>query len=667
LSWYRTKSNTFTCPDSSDVEDEEYEISDDNIEGNEGSSSDDGISIGSRPVKASQAINAIDLTRDDFPAASSGDEESNDEERCKVKNIRYLIAGIDSDDQTKTEFYPRIISDSDDEEVRSSSSSGSNLHSDDSGSDDSGSLDGYGLEEAEGSEIHDTFEDPEMNVETHSAPGSPKIQSRQADEHANFGPSTSSSDEDMRASSIELAARILASESIMSDEDDESDFGLSESGREGIQALFDDGLLENGDADHYGELRPEDESNTDSVMSGKGPINVAANNDENERLKRGTSLFQPAEMPPQTISNFDSHHAYECSALPMRDPFSQSTTGIRQPSPSDAAMVKTAISLSREPSQASNPSFVRSSPVKTTTWEQLLAESGVQSLGDKTGKHAFFEAREDNKAKFYATEDGVISKPPAGRTMQGSESTGYQEQKPQHKVIVATPSTERRQGRYTRSLSSVDSYDAAEPSVIPPHSPGMVKAAGSCKFLITDSRTVSLTARADPPLSYVSDGTQVPIFERDPSPLLDMTSAFEYNKSKASMAAASKEASSQPGRSKLSIRDIIDSSTADQTKDKKRKADEISNVIEDEVRIWAASSSLDASIGSTDMPASGSEVVATPKLPGVKQDVEPNLPEQRSAKRLKRIVEGVGYAALGGAVVGAGLFSVLVATAPDFL
>jgi hypothetical protein len=667
LSWYRNKSNTFTCPDSSDVEDEEDEISDDNIEGNEGSSSDDGISIGSRPVKASQAINAIDLTRDDSPAASSGDEESNDEERYKVgKALRYLIAGIDSDDQTRTESYPRIISDSDDEEVRPSSS-GSDLHSDDSGPDDSGSLDGYGLEEAEGSEIHDTFEDPEMNVETHSAPGSPEIQSHQPDEHANFGPSTSCSDEDMRASSIELAARILASESIMSDEDNESDFGLSESGREGIQALFDDGLLENGDANHYGELRPEDESNTDSVTSGKGPMNVAANDDENERLKRGTFSFQPAEMPSQTIPNFDIHHAYECSASPMRDPFGQSTTGIRQPSPSDAAMVKTAISLFREPSQAFNPSFARSSPVKTTSWEQLLAESGVQSLGDKTGKHTFFEAREGNKAKFYATEDGVISKPLAGSTMQSSESREYQEQKPQHKIILATPSTERRQSRSTSRLSSVDSYDAAEPSVIYPHSPGIVKAAASCKFLITDSRKGSLTARADPPLPYVRNDTQVPIIERDPSPLPDMTSAVEYNKSKTSMAAANKEASSQPGRSKLSIRDIIDSSTADQTKDKKRKADEISNVIEDEVRIWAASSSLDPSIDSTDMSASGSGVVATPKLPGVKQDLEPDLPEQRSAKRLKKIVEGVGYAALGGAVVGAGLFSVLVATAPDFL
>jgi hypothetical protein len=42
-----------------------------------------------------------------------------------------------------------------------------------------------------------------------------------------------------------------------------------------------------------------------------------------------------------------------------------------------------------------------------------------------------------------------------------------------------------------------------------------------------------------------------------------------------------------------------------------------------------------------------------------------NMP--RPTKRLKKFAEAVGYAALGGVAVGAGLFSVLVATAPDFL
>jgi hypothetical protein len=53
-------------------------------------------------------------------------------------------------------------------------------------------------------------------------------------------------------------------------------------------------------------------------------------------------------------------------------------------------------------------------------------------------------------------------------------------------------------------------------------------------------------------------------------------------------------------------------------------------------------------------------------VPGA-SDPASHAPEPRPVKRFKKLFENVGYAALGGVAVGAGLFSVLVATAPEFM
>lgn len=133
------------------------------------------------------------------------------------------------------------------------------------------------------------------------------------------------------------------------------------------------------------------------------------------------------------------------------------------------------------------------------------------------------------------------------------------------------------------------------------------------------------------------------------------------------------DGSLQTGRSKLRIDDIIDSSTPE-AETHKRKADDISDVVVDEIQAWASASSLDktedpaetttTSMSAPDPVPSVSDSESSTSSTGTRD--EPQIgaaTERRSNKRLKKVVEGAAYIALGGV----GLFSLLVATAPDFM
>jgi hypothetical protein len=156
-------------------------------------------------------------------------------------------------------------------------------------------------------------------------------------------------------------------------------------------------------------------------------------------------------------------------------------------------------------------------------------------------------------------------------------------------------------------------------------------------------------------LPYLEDPTQGPRAARTPSPEFDMTSAVTFNESKASMAASSKHVT---GRSALGINDIIEGAAGDRPASSlKRKADDMSETIENEVRVWASSSAaLDTAPGTSF--ASPAVVEEQPKTVPA-----PISFEHRPAKRLRKIIESVGYVALGGAT----LFGALVLSAPDFL
>lgn len=114
-------------------------------------------------------------------------------------------------------------------------------------------------------------------------------------------------------------------------------------------------------------------------------------------------------------------------------------------------------------------------------------------------------------------------------------------------------------------------------------------------------------------------------------------------------------------RPNIRINDIINRSTPDITiRASKRKAEEISTTLEEEVRAWASSPSSPPVVKSAEKLAPLMKVFTGEPSP---QQVSVERPQ----KRLRMVLEKVGYAALGGVAVGAALFGSLVATAPEFV
>jgi len=146
-----------------------------------------------------------------------------------------------------------------------------------------------------------------------------------------------------------------------------------------------------------------------------------------------------------------------------------------------------------------------------------------------------------------------------------------------------------------------------------------------------------------------------------------MTSAYSYIVSKNS---ATTSEPTPPNSRGIKIDDIIEPSISQRPLRLKRKADEISNITDEELRLWAkASTSSTVSKPTlenpTTQPQATTQIAMTYPVPA--SSAIPTVSEVRPTKRMKKLLENVGYAALGGVAVGAGLFTVLVATAPDFL
>lgn len=113
------------------------------------------------------------------------------------------------------------------------------------------------------------------------------------------------------------------------------------------------------------------------------------------------------------------------------------------------------------------------------------------------------------------------------------------------------------------------------------------------------------------------------------------------------------EPTAQPVRSGLRIDEIIERNSSDQEiVVPKRKAEDISTGVE-EIRVWASAPTESHAPTATEVAAVLSTLGQTS--------------EQPPAKKLRKFMEKVTYAALGGVAVGAALFGSLVATAPDFM
>jgi hypothetical protein len=593
-------------------------------------SSEDGLSIESPPAKVSQHINAIDLTRDDTPIVSSSNRIDLTGEAPAESGIMNVMEGRPADinssmDPVSVATYTGndpILLDSEDEDAQFSSDSDDPSEAADSV--DSSSSDGYDVVD----EIEDSEDgDAEENDSQEDVPVAPTMQAPGQFGGNSLARYPQMTNENPKVLLVDSSDHCETSEDMDVDQDDDqSELGLSEAGAEGIRALFEDNAA--SDSPEHGFLARD-------TLPGK---------DNGENLSQSHEHVKFASAPvEEEVREFNTPNN---EAIPSLNPKQQPADIImfRQPSPSDAAMVKIAAPIK----------LFNTSPIKHSNSFVSVSDLGVyvrptlQTLGEKTGKSDFFNARAANKERF----NGEMSH------SLGSMSSGTKE------------STEHRCARGEEQLSAVTSHFTTRtsgPSMVDSHistayreSAFQAKSTANQSFdfgecFEKNSDNSLLTRPAIPPLPTLS------LFERVRSPSPDMTSAAEYNKSKAT-------AATTKSRSGLSITDIIEAESAvHHAKSLKRKAEDISDATEDELRIWANNtSSTNESQGSSEIAVLKSEAAVSSEVPEA-SDPASQAPENRPVKRFKKLFENVGYAALGGVAVGAGLFSVLVATAPDFM
>lgn len=668
LPWKTGQANTFKFPESSDVEDEHSGEDVYGMERQEEPYSDDDSSIESRPAKLSTSIYSIDLTRDESEVAEvfevpQGGGSIVDGQASADRRLMDTVVTEVAEHAPSTGEYaenPLVLIDSDAEDENSASDS-ENL-SDEVESEVPDSI-CYGSEAD--SDSGDC--DQEHTVEA-SEVAVPDCQGHETSQEVVFDTISPQTQASINTPLSNMRTRIETSEEIMSDDDNQSDLGLSDVGTNGIRALFEDETFENDcqNQEHQAESdRLRGNSNLDdnggidldSADIHEVPFATPISTKKVETSKRVTFASLPSDsdtggifatsIAPQSsfpsgsytsfgipggASTFSAHsksdvalgghntdHANQC-----RSDFVRGFSFDRQPSPSDAAMVKNAAHLSRMRDQIANPVTVYHLP--SQDWRQLTA----QSLGDKTGKHAFFLARESNRTKVNAGDSAAQQLPQPVQATRASAST-----------------------QAANNTFGVGDSSRNENVNIP-------------------SALPSMSQRQ--PVPFLDDHSHAPSINRAVSPEPDMTSAVRYNDSKASMAisGSNQSTSVKQTRSTLNIPDDVEHLSKDQaTKTLKRKADNISEAIEEEVRIWASSPSSDAAKKPVKDASNMSILASQTQTPQSSSHVSlatmASLPEHQPTKRLKRFAEAAGYAALGGAAVGACLFSVLVTTAPDFL
>lgn len=420
------------------------------------------------------------------------------------------------------------------------------------------------------------------------------------------------------------------SEDIMDSEDnegDESDLGPSESGNEVNVKLPEDSecyYTKEDFASVYDEA-PAANPATTMAFTGESVV-VNPHGDIEKGSDLGTNISYPlypwSQAPPvQAVEPSLNPDIGQANANKNKsDQISNPNLSIgRQPSPSDAAMVKTAPAKPAE-------------QMAFGVW-QKAPEFGKlsQTLGEKTGKHAFFEAREKNKAKLSFVAEKTLENPTAPLSLREEKPLVYK--RSSGSFVARTPENLEKilWGSTSTPLTNME---------VPVENPQAVR------FSYEEPEPFQSFLQYKYPIGMNASALPLipsPHLERATSPDYDMTSAVSFNESKAKSI-----------RSRLSIHDIIEKSSRDQSPPQaetkvgnKRKASEISDSIQDEVRAWASSPDRSA-VGA---PV-GIDLVTVVEHP---------------RKKLKTVLDRVAYAAVGGFAVGATLFFGLVATAPDFV
>lgn len=328
----------------------------------------------------------------------------------------------------------------------------------------------------------------------------------------------------------------------------------------------------------------------------------------------------------------------------------------REPSPSDAAMVKEDMAVTAAAGAAVGRPTVQA---EESTVEPLqvhrnfpswIGSAVTQSVDPKQGKAEFFRAREQNRLQFTNTTVASLLE---GVRSQGStpldplHSTGTHSFTAYNWPDISRPAQEKpQQGRLQYLPLQQRSQDPAVTLQ------GAMMAEEFHRQRQHQMQKPQTEAPVPPALSSMSNG-DLPSLSRS-NPLVALP-VHNFGACRLT-------------RSSVPISDLVEQSPPSPTLSNKRKADAISRSYPDSLS-FQPSTAEQRSENSKSNRDNGGTVserdlsMRSPPAPSVAIE----KPIERPAKRMRRIVEAVGYAALGGAAVGAGLFSVLVATAPDFL
>ncbi|CAL3967532.1 unnamed protein product [Diplocarpon coronariae] len=591
-------SSTFAFPESSDIEDEAEEncdkFSDSLIEERENQySSEDGVSIDSPSQKSSQALDPIDLTGDDLLQGDLSNRVDLTGESELAKNRVDLAAGSLADidenaEPTSNGIYagnlPILVETDEGEDVDYSS---------DDLSEDSEVLNDQDRRHLFEDDT-DLIDNSEMNTDGELVDGDDFDVNSSELPIANTRYALAS-DEDPVINISDVCTRTDLEKA---DEVNATDHGLSHAAAEGMRVFCD-------------ESSSQSSHNSDVAYENNDETQIGASS---PRSSPATALELTSASNHFTESNLHInpmfHEVYHGKAVPV----------VRQPSPSDAAMVK-------PPGRVSICDLGEPSDYTS------------RSLGEKSGKSAFFAAREINKVKFMNEH----VKP----TMQAATSTmSVFSGETDVQNFVNHIETEIGQlGSWNSSVFGQSQITAPADTVMfgPSSAEKPADSVLEANEPISSLPTRDLCDLLDKPdKSSISDCTQ--------SPLPDMKSSHTYN------------ISSLPGqnpRSAIKIPDIIEASSPfPRANTLKRKSDDMSNVTEKELRQWAKSNVSDVTpIVASDSKASIGEKISK------RISIECQAPESRPVKRFKKLLGNVGLVALGGATI----FAALVATAPDFM
>jgi len=304
----------------------------------------------------------------------------------------------------------------------------------------------------------------------------------------------------------------------------------------------------------------------------------------------------------------------------------------RQPSPSDAAMVKIRVG---------------------TADTGIYCNPAIQSLGEKSGKSTYFAAREINKLRYSHGEPKKTASTANTLEVHDMLSSGGSDTKSN---LSERPLVEPRK---VISPEFGPSLIKLQPKFGQNYNSALVSQVDGTLYLkkTPDQSRFDSTIPTREAWPSLDKPDTKPLPPRAPSPLPDMTSAMNYTTSKDSMAAAASaaKAASNPPRTALKIDEMCISTSSTPTL--KRKVEYISSSSDQELRSWGNDTSTTAQFSSNvaaSEPSLGQITLAS--------DVE----APRPTKRFKKFMEKVGYAAIGGVAVGASLFTALVATAPNF-